>query len=313
MIPFLQLSNIDVGYTTPLIKNISTSANLGDVILLMGNNGVGKTTLIKTLLNQIKILSGTITINSQDIRHLSQQSIAEQIAIVFSKAEIPSNYTVEELITFGKFIHYPFYFRIDDNDKIEIDVIIESLNLDCYRKTQLQHLSDGNLQKAFIGRALAQNSPMIILDEPTTHLDDENKLMILNLLRNLATSHNKLILFSSHDWRLSSQFADSIWWVKAEQLFANIAEELLFNNLDILNTYNINNNLSFIPPNIEADSVAQDLLISFLKKHFNNDLSHFTIIRHNSYWTIQYQDKIYDCHTFSQIKDSLQSSLNSTI
>ena len=99
-----------------------------------------------------------------------------------------------------------------------MEEIIDSLNLTSYKDFPLKKLSDGNLQKAFIGRALAQNTPMIILDEPTTYLDEENKMMILNLLKKLAKEKNKAILFSSHDWRLAKDFSDKIWWLKDHRL-----------------------------------------------------------------------------------------------
>ena len=209
---FLQLKKTGIGYKTPLIKGVETSLKLGEVCLLIGNNGVGKTTLIKSILNQIPVLDGEIFLNKKNIKILSSKEIAEQVAIVFSKSQVPANYTLKDLISLGKYIHYPYYFELNDSDRQEVDEIIESLNLNQYKDFQLQKLSDGNLQKAFIGRALAQNSPFIILDEPTTHLDEENKIIILKLLRNLAKKQNKLILFSSHDWRLAKEFSDKIWW-----------------------------------------------------------------------------------------------------
>ena len=107
---------------------------------------------------------------------------------------------------------------LTDEDEAEIEQIIEKLNLSTYKNHLLSELSDGNLQKAFIGRALAQNTPMIVLDEPTTYLDEENKLIILELLKDLAQKQNKLILFSSHDWRIAKDFSDKLWWIKDEKI-----------------------------------------------------------------------------------------------
>ena len=210
---FLEIKNTNIGYQKPLISEVNTSLDFGDVCLLIGNNGVGKTTLIKSILNQIPTLKGDIFINKKSNKKLSDKEIAEQIAVVFSKAQIPANYTTEDLISLGKFIHLPYYYKLEKEHLEDVNNIISQLKLEEYRTTLLQKLSDGNLQKAFIGRALAQNSPMIILDEPTTHLDEENKIIILKLLRDLAKNHNKIILFSSHDWRLAKEFADKIWFI----------------------------------------------------------------------------------------------------
>ncbi|HPZ24809.1 MAG TPA: ABC transporter ATP-binding protein, partial [Kaistella sp.] len=95
---FLQLKKTDIGYKTPLIKGVETSLKLGEVCLLIGNNGVGKTTLIKSILNQIPVLDGEIFLNRKNIKILSSKEIAEQIAIVFSKSQVPANYTLKDLI-----------------------------------------------------------------------------------------------------------------------------------------------------------------------------------------------------------------------
>ena len=186
----LEVNKANIGYNKTLILNANTSLNLGEVCLLIGNNGVGKTTLIKSILHQTPLLSGEISINNKNIKNLSVKEIAENIAVVFSKSIIPQNYTVEDLISLGKYIHYPFYFELKKEDRKEVSDIIKELDLDQYKHTLLRNLSDGNLQKAFIGRALTQNSPIIILDEPTTHLDEKNKIIILKTLRKLAKEQN---------------------------------------------------------------------------------------------------------------------------
>jgi len=206
----LQINNANIGYDKTLISEANTGLNLGEVCLLIGNNGVGKTTLIKSILHQIPLLSGEILIQGLNIKSLSVKEIAEKIAVVFSKSVVPQNYTVEDLISLGKYIYYPFYFELKKEDRNEVLHIIQELDLAQYQNTLLKNLSDGNLQKAFIGRALTQNSPIIILDEPTTHLDEKNKIIILKTLRKLAKEQQKLILFSSHDWRLAKEFADKI-------------------------------------------------------------------------------------------------------
>ena len=206
--PFLELKNLAIGYRESLILSIDAELSLGEVCLLVGNNGIGKTTLMRTILGQIPPMEGQV----------SPEQIPKWISMVFSKTQVPENYTVMDLVSLGKYIHYPYYFKLNSDDLQEVEEIIDSLNLTSYKDFPLKKLSDGNLQKAFIGRALAQNTPMIILDEPTTYLDEENKMMILNLLKKLAKEKNKAILFSSHDWRLAKDFSDKIWWLKDHRL-----------------------------------------------------------------------------------------------
>lgn len=305
---FLELKNTDIGYKNPLMKGISTSLELGEVCLLIGNNGVGKTTLIKSILNQVPLLNGEILLQNQSISSLSPKKIAEQIAVVFSNTNISNNYTLTDLVSFGKYIHYPYYFELNKSDKEHVEEIIEILALDGYRNFPLTQLSDGNLRKAFIGRALAQNSPMIILDEPTTHLDEKNKLMILQLLRQLAESQNKTILFSSHDWRLSKEFADKVWYIKNEELQSGITEDILIKNKELSNPNIFKLHENFIPPHIIAPDFEKELLYSFLQKKAKKDLSPYRFHYKDEFWIISINDTQQKVNSFEEISKILFKS-----
>lgn len=215
---FLKIENAEIGYSESLISEVNLSLNLGEVCLLVGSNGVGKTTLMKSILGQQSPIKGNIFIENRNIKNYSSQEIAYQISMVFSKPSVPSHYTLLDLVSLGKFIYYPYYFELSQKDKNEVEEVIEKLDLVQYKKCLLSELSDGNLQKAFIGRCLVQNTPMIMLDEPTTFLDEENKVMILSLLRKIVKEEQKLILFSSHDWRLAKDFSDKVWWLKDKRI-----------------------------------------------------------------------------------------------
>lgn len=300
---FLEFQNTTVGYKTPLIKGIETGLALGEIGLLIGNNGVGKTTLIKSILNQTPLLSGDILLEGKSVKTLSNKETAKKIAVVFSKSQIPANYTVTDLVAFGKYIHYPYYFELNDADKHEVDYLIDSLNLTQYRDFPLQKLSDGNLQKAFIGRALAQNSPMIILDEPTTHLDEENKIIILKLLRKLAKTQHKLILFSSHDWRLSKEFADKIWLVNEGALDAGITEDILLKHDELLNPKIFHFNDGFVPPHIIAPILEKEMLYSFLQKNTSKNLSSLKFEFKDGIWLISGDNFHQKCISFNEVSD----------
>ncbi|WP_027385313.1 ABC transporter ATP-binding protein [Chryseobacterium gregarium] len=297
----LQIKQADIGYETTLISNADAHLNLGEVCLLIGNNGVGKTTLIRSILHQTPLLSGEISINNKNIKTLSVKEIAENIAVVFSKSVIPQNYTVEDLISLGKYIYYPFYFELRKEDIEEVSEIIRELDLDQYKNTLLHNLSDGNLQKAFIGRALTQNSPIIILDEPTTHLDEKNKIIILKTLRKLAKEQNKLILFSSHDWRLSKEFADKIWYVKETHLYSGIVEDILLQHHELTNVSLFQVNENFIAPIITAQELYKEMLYSLLQKNFRKDLSSLHFRFQDTFWIISNDSSEYQCESFEEI------------
>ncbi|MCW3162264.1 ABC transporter ATP-binding protein [Chryseobacterium oryctis] len=298
---YLQIKQTNIGYSTTLISNVNADLNLGEVCLLIGNNGVGKTTLIKSILNQIPLLNGEVFINNKNIKNLSVKEVAENIAVVFSKSIVPQNYTVEDLVSLGKYIYYPFYFELKKEDREEVSGIIEELDLDQYKHTLLKNLSDGNLQKAFIGRALTQNSPIIILDEPTTHLDEKNKIIILKTLRKLAKEQNKLILFSSHDWRLAKEFADKIWYVKDKQLFSGIVEDVLLQHSELTNASLFQVNENFVAPKIIAPNFYKEMLYSLLQKNFQKDLSSFNFDFHDNIWVISRDSQEWKCESFEEI------------
>ncbi|WP_426278169.1 ABC transporter ATP-binding protein [Chryseobacterium sp. S-02] len=297
----LQIKQVNIGYNKTLISNANTHLNLGEVCLLIGNNGVGKTTLIKSILHQIPLLDGEISIDNKSVKLLSVKEIAENIAVVFSKSIIPQNYTVEDLISLGKYIYYPFYFELKKEDREEVSHIIEELNLVQYKNTLLKNLSDGNLQKAFIGRALTQNSSIIILDEPTTHLDEKNKVIILKTLRKLAQEQNKLILFSSHDWRLAKEFADKIWYIKDHHLYSGIVEDVLLQHEELTNASLFQINNQFVAPKINAPDFYKEMLYSLLQKNFRKDLSALNFEFENNFWLISNTSSKYQCESFEEI------------
>ncbi|GEN70826.1 ABC transporter ATP-binding protein [Chryseobacterium lathyri] len=304
---FLQIKQANIGYDKTLISNAYADLKLGDVCLLIGNNGVGKTTLIKSILNQISLLGGEILINHKNIKDLSVKETAENIAVVFSKSNVPQHHTVEDLISLGKYIYYPFYFELKKEDREEISHIIDELDLAQYRHTLLKNLSDGNLQKAFIGRAIAQNSPVVILDEPTTHLDEKNKLIILKTLRRLAKEQHKIILFSSHDWRLAKEFADKIWYVKDNHLFSGLVEDVLLQHDELTNVSLFQVNENFVPPSINAPQVHKEMLYSLLQKNFEKDLSALHFEYKNGFWGILTDTSNQQYESFEEIVDFIKN------
>lgn len=297
----LQIKQANIGYDKTLISNANADLNLGEVCLLIGNNGVGKTTLIKSILHQNSLLGGEILIDNKNVKELSVKEIAENIAVVFSKFVIPQNHTVEDLISLGKYIYYPFYFELKQEDREEVKEIIHELDLTQYKNTLLRNLSDGNLQKAFIGRALTQNSPIIILDEPTTHLDEKNKLIILKTLRKLAKQQKKLILFSSHDWRLAKEFADKMWYVKDHHLYSGIVEDVLLQHDELTSASLFQVNENFVAPSIKSPQIQKEMLYSLLQKNFQKDLSSFNFNYYESIWEISLANKQYQCESFEDI------------
>ena len=150
---------------------------------------------------------------------------------------------------------------------------------------------------------------MIILDETTTHLDEENKIIILKLLRDLAKYHNKIILFSSHDWRLAKEFADKIWFINDEKLQEGLAEDILLQNDLLTNPHLFTINENFISPIIDAPFLEKEMLYSALQKNFKKDLSGIKINFKGNFWEVNYLQFTDKCHTLENIIKTIKNIL----
>lgn len=211
----LQASKISIGYShkkenTVVASNIDLSLEKGKLIALIGANGIGKSTLLRTITGIQKTISGTVLLNGKDIHELNPLTLAQNLSVVLTEKLPPSNLTVFELIALGR---QPYTNWIGKLTHIDIEKVHEAMEW-----TQISHLatkkhyeiSDGQLQKVLVARALAQDTPLIILDEPTTHLDLLHKVALFKLLKKLTQETQKCILFSTHDIDMAIQLSDEM-------------------------------------------------------------------------------------------------------
>ena len=207
--------NLAIGYSSKketicVAKNININLEKGKLIALIGANGIGKSTLLRTIAAIQKPLSGTIYLNDKNISEYNSQQLAQNISVVFTEKLPPSNLTVFELIALGRQPYTNWLGKLCADDLLKIDNALNVVQIKHLRNKKHYELSDGQLQQVLIARALAQDAPLIILDEPTTHLDLVNKVSLLKLLQKLTRTTNKCVLFSSHDIDLAIQVADEM-------------------------------------------------------------------------------------------------------
>jgi iron complex transport system ATP-binding protein len=222
----LQTKNLTIGYTTKATSKIIASEvtiNLeqGKLIGLVGANGIGKSTLLRTITGIQKPLSGTVLLNNQPIESFEPLSLAQQISVVLTEKLPPSNLSVYELIALGRQPYTNWLGKLTEEDKIQIENAISLTEIGHLIHQKYYEISDGQLQKVLIARALAQDTPLIVLDEPATHLDLLHKVSLFKLLKKLTVETQKCILFSTHDIDLAIQLSDEMIVMTKEKVLQN--------------------------------------------------------------------------------------------
>lgn len=224
----ISLSQLSVGYSLshPVISDINLELRSGQLACLIGENGIGKSTLLKTLTGFLPKLKGSLLLGNRDIESFSQRELARQVSIVLTQKPDVQNLTIEEIIGLGRSPYTGFFGRLRAEDRKVVDDAIATMGVEKLRGRMIQTLSDGERQKVMIAKALAQETPVILLDEPTAFLDFPSKAETFQSLQRMAHERDKLILLSTHDLELAVRFADSLLEVKKGALQAVSATEV---------------------------------------------------------------------------------------
>ncbi len=233
--PFLQLSNVSIGYHSKnrlsLVQSeLSLSANKGELIALIGENGCGKSTLIRSIACLQPIFKGEINLNGKNLEKLTPAKRAKLLSVVLTEQKSVASFNVRELISIGRDPYTGWLGSLSETDNDIITRAIEQTYLQGFENRNIHELSDGERQRAFIARALAQDTPLIILDEPTSHLDLANRINILLLLQKLARNTGKTILISTHELETAMQVADKLWMMeKGGGVIVGVPEDMVLN------------------------------------------------------------------------------------
>ena len=231
----LQADHLSIGYqskkeSTVIAKDLNLKLQKGTLVCLLGKNGIGKSTLLRTLTKVQPKLSGDIKIQNADIDDIDINQLAKNISLVLTEKIPPSNLTVYELIALGRQPYTNWLGTLTSQDKKHINFAIEQTHLHNLIHKRCDELSDGQLQRVMICRALAQDTNIIILDEPTAHLDIQHKIETFKLLHNLAEQLDKTILISTHEVQLALQMADILWLMTDQGLITGTPDTLIENN-----------------------------------------------------------------------------------
>jgi iron complex transport system ATP-binding protein len=219
--PILEARELTIGYETKkapfvLEKNLNISIHNSQLVCLIGPNGCGKSTLMRTIAGLQKPLHGQTLIEGKVLKSLPPYKYARLLSLVLTDKVTAGAFTVKDIVSIGRYPYINYFAKLRPEDHRIIDRSLEMVHLETYTNRHFNELSDGEKQRVMIAKALAQDTPLIMLDEPTAHLDLPNRVEIMNILKRLAVETKKSILLSTHELDLALQTADNIWLMKRD-------------------------------------------------------------------------------------------------
>ena len=213
----IRLEHLTIGYPGKgsdrhvVARDINKRIDGGHIVCLTGRNGTGKSTLLRTIAGFQPPLEGGVWIGSDDITEMSVRSMARMVSVVLTTRLDIHNTTVEALVALGRAPYTGFWGRLSTADREKVDRAMRLTGIEDMARCNIHSLSDGQMQRVMVAKALAQETPVILMDEPTAFLDYPGKSTMMALLASLAHDEGKTILISTHDIDTALTYADRLW------------------------------------------------------------------------------------------------------
>ena len=228
----IELEDLSIGYHdggnhTELFTSINATVVGGEVVAVVGSNGAGKSTLLRTITSLHKPLAGRITLSGRDIRSCSPVELASRISFVSASSAVSPYLTIYEVVSLGRFPHTNWIGRMTDKDRIAVDRAIRSVGIEGLSQRRIGEVSAGDSQRSMIARALAQDTGLVVLDEPTAYLDLPNKYELISLLRALSLTEGKSFIYTTHDLHIAVGESDKIWLLGGRGFVEGSPEDLM--------------------------------------------------------------------------------------
>lgn len=229
--------NISIGYhkkkaKLPLFDDLSFDLYTGELICLVGSNGAGKSTLLRSISGLQPLLNGNIYIRDKNLNRYTERTLSKIIGLVLTDKTSTGGLTVRELVELGRYPYTGFFGQLSDSDKVIVEKAMTDVGIFHKADSYMAELSDGERQKVMIAKVLAQECPIILLDEPTAFLDIESRTEIIGLLHTLALIQNKTILLSTHDIDLALHLSDRLFLLSKEKgLRTGVTEDIILSGL----------------------------------------------------------------------------------
>ncbi len=234
--PEIILHKTEIGYrlkngNKSLLKNLNLKACKGELIALAGVNGSGKSTLLRSLAGLGKPLSGNILIGDKSPESYGKKEFARKVAFVSSEISGIRYLKVKDLVALGRFPHQNFIERNTEKDKKAVNSAMQITGILKLKDKYTDEISDGERQKAMTARALAQDTDIILLDEPASFLDTANKFALYEILSDACIYSGKTIIFSTHDLNIALKYSDKVWLIKNGNIYEGAPEDLIYNKI----------------------------------------------------------------------------------
>lgn len=235
--PVIEANDLSIGYkgsgrTVKCVhKHLSFALYSGELTCLLGPNGAGKSTLLRTISASQQALAGEWTLNGKPASCYSERELSRWIGLVLTDRTSAGGLRVSELVSLGRYPHTGFFGRLTRHDREQVQQAMEWVGIADKAHSYVARLSDGERQKVMIAKALAQECPVVLLDEPTAFLDVVSRIEMMNLLHDLAVKQHKTILLSTHDLEQALQLSDRLWLLsKSEGMVCGNTEDIVLSN-----------------------------------------------------------------------------------
>lgn len=236
----IKTENLNISYgNIEIVKELNLSIPKGKITTIIGANGCGKSTILKTIARILKAKSGAIYINDKEINSQSSKELAKVMGVLPQSPQAPSGLTVEELISYGRFPHQSGFGKMMGEDKKIVKWALEKTGLLEFKDRPIQALSGGQRQRAWIAMALAQETDILLLDEPTTYLDLAHQLDILKLLEQLNKKEGRTIVMVIHELNNAARFADHMVGIKKGKIVCEGTAEQVMTKENLKDIFNI--------------------------------------------------------------------------
>ena len=236
----LQTKNLHSGYNQkPILKDVNVSIPEGKISIIIGSNGCGKSTLLKTMARLLKPTQGDVFLDGKSVYSIPSKQLARTVGLLPQSPIVPEGITVADLVGRGRFPHQTMFSSWSKKDYEAVSTALEMMNIMEFAESHIDELSGGQRQRVWIAMALAQQTEILFLDEPTTYLDITYQVEILDLLKDLNEKYGTTIVMVLHDINLSARYADYLFAVKDGQLLAEGAPNDIITNELIKETFNL--------------------------------------------------------------------------